>query len=695
MRHIAAGCYSPQVAVFQNDPNRRTVKNVPRDNRNDNELGAPRMLFDNFVAIRRGRKRLVQASFDALCLLACFPLAMFLRLERISFIYDPQVWLTIALILPIPIGLFVVMGIYRPILRYISAATFMRIVGAGAIAAIAMFLLSQAATLPIPRSVPFIWFVLSMGGIVASRYVARSIVARFTNRSMAPVLIWGGGELARELVSVIFQGDEFRPVGMIDDHPDSNGEEVFGVRVYRPEDVPALMENLPVRHVLVALESATGEVRQAIVDRFADYDVEICTVPSVADIVSGRASINQVRALKIEDLLGREPVSPDTELLFKTVRDRVVLVTGAGGSIGAELSRQIVDGSPAKLILLDISEYALYEIDMDLAARCPPGADFEIIPVLGSVNDEQFMRRLLQRHAVDTVYHAAAYKHVPLVEENVISAVQNNVFGTRAVARAAMEANVTSFTLVSTDKAVRPTNVMGATKRVAEMYCQSLVEKSGNMTISMVRFGNVLGSSGSVIPRFRRQVQSGGPVTVTDPQITRYFMTIPEAAQLVVQAAGLAKGGDTFLLDMGAPLRIVDLAARMIRLSGSAPFVRDAEVAEGLDLPTEGEIEIVFTKLRPGEKLFEELLINENARKTRHPRIMRADETKLSPFETEALLNKLAGLCEVADEAGIRAALINCGPVGYSPRLPSAPIESTATAEEKKRAKKGKLIAAE
>ena len=537
---------------------------------------------------------------------------MVLRLERISFIYDPQVWLTIALILPIPIGLFVALGIYRPVLRYISAETFARIMGAGAVAAIAMFVLSQAASLPIPRSVPFIWFVLSMGGIVASRYVARSVVARLSNRRMAPVLIWGSGNLARELVSVIFQGDEFRPVGMIDSNPDCSGEEVFGVRVYRPEDVPALMENLPVRHVLVALESATGEVRQEIVDRFQDYDVEVCTVPSIADIVSGRASISQVRALRIEDLLGREPVAPDTDLLYKTVRDRVVLVTGAGGSIGAELCRQIVDGNPAKLILLDVCEYALYEIDMDLATRCVD-APFDIVPVLGSVCDEEFMRRLMQRHAVETVYHAAAYKHVPLVEENVIPAVQNNVFGTRAVARAAIAAKVTSFTLVSTDKAVRPTNVMGATKRVAEMYCQSLVEQSGDMTISMVRFGNVLGSSGSVIPRFRRQVATGGPVTVTDPQITRYFMTIPEAAQLVVQAAGLARGGDTFLLDMGEPVRIVDLAARMIRLSGSSPFVRDPGVAEALDLPTDGKIEIVFTKLRPARSC------SKNCLSTRRP----------------------------------------------------------------------------
>jgi len=379
--------------------------------------------------------------------------------------------------------------------------------------------------------------------------------------------------------------------------------------------------------------------------------------------------------------------------MSKTIKDRVVLVTGAGGSIRSELCRQIAEIGPAKLVLLDVSEYALYEIDMELRTTLGPRADFEIIPVLGSVLNEDRTRLVMTRHNVETVYHAAAYKHVPLVEDNVISAIRNNVFGTRATARAAAGAGVTSFTLVSTDKAVRPTNVMGASKRVAELYCQGLADAQDGMTVSMVRFGNVLGSSGSVIPRFRQQLQEGTSLTVTHPDITRYFMTIPEAAQLVVQSAGIAEGGDTFLLDMGEPIKIVDLAARMIRLSGADPFVRDEGAAQTLGLPEDGDVEITFTGLRPGEKLYEELLIDENALATNHPRIMRANEVKLASDALDALIGQLEQSCEAEDEIAIRSTLLACEPVGYSPKS-RASVAGDSSANRKDE-EENNLIAAE
>lgn len=606
---------------------------------------------------------------------------MVLRLERTDILTDPRIWLGISVVVPVTIALFLIAGIYRPVVRYISAYTFARITVAMVVAAGVMFAISRSIPLPIPRSVPAIWLLLSIGGIAASRFTFRSLIARTTRKRRTPVLIWGAGDIARELVSNLLQGNEYRPVGMIDPNAMRFQEEVLGVRVFQTADIPALMENLRPKHVLVALDRANAETRQSIVDRFSRHDVEIFTIPRVSDIVSGRASVSQVRAMKIEDLLGREPVAAVPELMGKTIAGRVVMVTGAGGSIGSELCRQIAEIGPSKLVLFEVSEYALYEIDMELRTRLGD-CGFEIIPVLGSVLNEDYLRLTMKRHKVQTIYHAAAYKHVPLVEDNVVSAIRNNVFGTRATARAALAAGATSFTLVSTDKAVRPTNVMGASKRVAELYCQSLAETSDSMTTSMVRFGNVLGSSGSVIPRFRQQLQEGKPLTVTDPDITRYFMTIPEAAQLVIQSAGIAKGGDTFLLDMGEPIRIVDLAARMIRLSGSEPFVRDPATAANLGLPDHGEVEITFTGLRPGEKLFEELLIDEDALETRHTRIMRANECKLTTAELDTLLTGLEANCMREDETAIRTALLECKPVGYRPNA-TTPTAAAAEGADK------------
>ena len=624
-------------------------------------------------SLKRGPKRLLQALFDSLWLIACFPAAMFLRLERTDMLADPGIWLGIAITVPFTIAMFVFTGIYRPVLRYISAETFARIFTALFLASIVLFAVSRVVPLPIPRSVPAIWLLLGLGGIAASRFAYRSILVRLGRNQRTPVLIWGSGDLARELVYSLSQGTEYRPVGMIGETGSFFREEVMGVRMYQQSSIPALVENLNVKHVFVALESGGAEARQEIVDQFSKFDVDVFTIPSAADIVSGRASISQVRAIKIEDLLGREPVAPDPDLMAKTIQGQVVLVTGAGGSIGSELCRQIAAIGPQKLVLVEVSEYSLYEIDMELRSRLVPYAPFEIVPVLGSVINADFMRQVMSDHGVNTVYHAAAYKHVPLVEDNVVAAIRNNVFGTMATAEAAADTGVSSFTLVSTDKAVRPTNVMGASKRVAELFCQALAQRSGDITVSMVRFGNVLGSSGSVIPRFRQQLHDQKPITVTDPEITRYFMTIPEAAQLVVQAAGIARGGDTFLLDMGDPVKIVDLAARMIQLYGDAPYVSDEALASKLGLPNEGTREIVFTGLRPGEKLYEELLIDETSSATRHPRIMRADEGVLAEEHVRDLIAKLREASEAADDAEVRVTLRAFPEIGYKPKDTAKP----------------------
>ena len=643
------------------------------------------MLFDFLVSLRRSRKRAVQAAFDAAVLLAAFPMAMYLRLEHWAFLSFHSTWLAILPIVPAALALLGSLGVYRPMVRYISSKTFGRIVAGGFGAAIALLVYSQATGLFVPRSVPFIWMMLAVSGMILGRFAMRYLFASVNGPRRTPVLVWGGGDMGQELIASIQQGRKYRPVAIIDDDPSVIGEEVHGLRVHGPDRIESLLEEGGVDHVLVALDNAAGRQRQNIVDIFGSWDVEILTVPVVSDIVSGRASISQIRPMKIEDLLGRDPVAPDQALLSSKVQGRAVLVSGAGGSIGSELCRQILECEPRKLVMLEVSEYALYAIEIELGERLGSDTAIEIVPILGSVGDEEFVRRLMVLHGVETVFHAAAYKHVPLVEANVVAAIENNVLGTLSLARAAVAAGVSSFTLISTDKAVRPTNVMGASKRVAELVCRAMSQTTEGTLFSMVRFGNVLGSSGSVIPRFRAQIEAGGPLTVTHPDITRFFMTIPEAAQLVIQAAGLAKGGDTFLLDMGAPIRFVDLATRMVRLSGAQPFVGDAGPGSDLGLPREGDVEIRFTGLRPGEKLYEELLIDERAEETGHPRIMRANEAGMAHADLADLVDRLRAACIARDEAAIRQLLL-AREIGYAPDAPSAGTAKGAPTGERKTA---------
>lgn len=587
-----------------------------------------------FATMSRARKRLLMVAADLVALPLALWSAYALRLAEwwpARFI-EPYWWLF--LVVP-PVGVFVFarLGLYRAVVRFMGPQALWAVVKGAVLLALMMW---AAAFFygweSFPRSVPVNFALVTLVYVGGTRLLVRSYY-QWLSRHFAqkePVAIYGAGGAGAQLAMALSSGREFVVAAFLDDDPTLWGSTIKGVKVLEPASIADIVARRGLKRVLLAMPNATKAQRKRALDQLTDLPVHVQTVPSMPEIVSGEASVDQLREVDLEDLLGRDPVPPDESLVDASIRGKVVMVTGAGGSIGSEMCRQVMRGGPRALVLYEISEYGLYAIDQELEAlKRDMGADFPIYPLLGNVCDRERVEATLRRYAVDTLYHAAAYKHVPIVEHNVLEGVRNNVRGTRVVAESAAKVGVERCVLISTDKAVRPTNVMGATKRMAELVLQDLAVRHGDQgehrtIFSMVRFGNVLGSSGSVIPLFRRQIEQGGPVTVTHPEITRYFMTIPEAALLVIQAGSMAAGGDVFVLDMGDPVKIVDLARRMIRLTGLE--VRD-EVHPG------GDIEISFSGLRPGEKLYEELLIGENVVGTSHPKIMRAREAVL-PAET-------------------------------------------------------------
>ncbi|BDX07662.1 hypothetical protein MACH26_31830 [Planctobacterium marinum] len=456
----------------------------------------------------------------------------------------------------------------------------------------------------------------------------------------------------------------------MDDEVSLQSTSIANVEVYHPSRLQFLIDVYKVHTVLFAIPSISKDKKREIFNSVKKMNVDMLTIPGTADLVSGKVSVSQLRSVQIEELLGRDEVRPFEDLLSKCLSGKTVLVTGAGGSIGSEICRKIVEISPKELIIFEISEYNLYAIEKELCSIAPEVA---VKPILGSVTDEQLVERIFSSFKIDTVYHAAAYKHVPLVEFNMGAGLWNNIWGTKIVAEAVLKHQVSHFVLVSTDKAVRPTNVMGTSKRLAELVVQNKAEKSNKTIFSMVRFGNVLGSSGSVIPFFRKQIEAGGPVTVTHPEINRYFMTIPEAASLVIQAGAMAEGGDVFVLDMGKPVKIADLAKNMIQLMGYT-FKPDKY--------SDGDIEIVYSGLRPGEKLYEELLIGGDVFKTRHPRIMRANEIKLADSDLAMLLEKLKNAIELNDVEQLRQLLIDA-PTGFNPSTPICDILNSVSSKIK------------
>ncbi len=604
------------------------------------------------LALPRPAKRLVALSVDlGLCVLTVW-LAFYLRLGEFVALSGNALWAvgaSIGMALPI----FVVSGLYRAIFRYSGWPALLAVARAvGIYGLLYASIFTAIGVAGVPRTVGLIQPLLLLMFVGTSRALARvwlgdqylGILKRASRRK---VLIYGAGSTGRQLASAMANSPAMQVAGFLDDDDRLHGHVLNGQPIYNPADLDHLASTLHVTDVLLAMPGLGRKRRNEVLSQISRARVAVRTLPSVTDLAQGKVNVSDLRELDIDDLLGREPVEPNHILLAKTVVGKVVMVTGAGGSIGSELCRQILAVAPAKLLLIELSEFALYAIHQELEGRLD-GRATVLVPLLASVQDGERMREILATWRCSSDLHAAAYKHVPMVEHNPAEGVKNNVFGTLRTAQAAFDNGVADFVLISTDKAVRPTNVMGASKRLAEMALQALSASNVGTRFSMVRFGNVLGSSGSVVPKFRQQIHDGGPVTLTHPDITRYFMTIPEAAQLVIQAGSMAKGGDVFVLDMGQSVRIIDLARRMIELSGLT--VKDAQTPDG-------DIEIEVTGLRPGEKLYEELLIGNHPKPTLHPRIMKAHEDFIAWPELQARLGALTMALQVNDVAVIRTML--------------------------------------
>ncbi len=620
------------------------------------------------LTLPRSRKRALAIGVDTLLCAITFCVAVGLVHDSRSLFLDDQllaVGLSVGLALPI----YWVAGMYHTLFRYISLPGFITVmkasIGYGVLYAAAL----SALALPgVPRSLGLLQPVLLALAVGVSRVLGRywlsgGYLSEIQRNSLGKVLIYGAGSAGHQLAGALVHNAEMRAVGFLDDDERLHGHVMNGLRIYNPDHLKELVERLQVSTVLLALPSASRQRRNEVLAQIRHAGVAVRTLPGLIDLAQGRVQISDLRDLDIEDLLGRDAVPPDTVLLRSKIHNKVVLVTGAGGSIGSELCRQILQFKPSKLLLIELSEVALYTVHQSLIKILIQNdwSEVRLLPLLASVCDKDRMTEIMGTWQPQIVYHAAAYKHVPMVEHNPGEGIKNNVLGTWTTAKVAAKIGVEDFVLISTDKAVRPTNVMGASKRLAEMLLQAMAaasfERGWKTRFSMVRFGNVLGSSGSVVPQFRQQIKDGGPITLTDPGITRYFMTISEAAQLVIQAGAMATGGEVFVLDMGEPVRIVDLACRMVELSGLT--VRDTNNPDG-------DIAIAVTGLRPGEKLYEELLIGENPLPTKHPRIMKAHEH----FEPLAKLNiSLQGLIAALnanDVPAIRAELEELVP-GYEP----------------------------
>ncbi|HDY7456565.1 TPA: polysaccharide biosynthesis protein [Vibrio vulnificus] len=613
-------------------------------------------------SLPRVHKRLISLAIDTLLITFSFFMAIWVRHGEVAVSVSSETLLTLAGTVVVTLVTFTKLGLYRAVLRYLTFHALTVVVLGALISALSITTFAYFFNAEVPRTVPVIYMTflaLLCGG---ARMMVRSLIVQASRKGCERVLIYGAGSTGRQLAIALRNAETYQVKGFIDNDPSLENTIIQGLTVHSSQQISRLVEKQEIEKILLAMPRATRSERKAIIDGLLHLPVEVLTVPDFKDIVNGNATVDELKDVAIEDLLGRDPVEPNPELMKANVHGKVVMVTGAGGSIGSELCRQIVRQKPKTLILFELSEYGLYEIDKELSGMVEAmQLEVEIIPLLGSVQRINRLSATMRAFGVQTVYHAAAYKHVPLVEYNVVEGVRNNVFGTYYSAKAAIEAGVESFVLISTDKAVRPTNVMGTSKRMAELALQALAAKENDKVngtrFCMVRFGNVLGSSGSVIPLFKRQIEEGQAITVTHPDIIRYFMTIPEAAQLVIQAGAMGKGGDVFVLDMGEPVKIVDLAKNLIQLSG-------LEVKSS-DNPN-GDIEIKFTGLRPGEKLYEELLIGDNVEGTDHERIMTANEQFLPLEEFNQILDNLDRACHEFDHETIRQILLET-PTGFNP----------------------------
>lgn len=646
----------------------------------DNSGGS---IANYMTGLQRPAKQWLMASSDVVALMGAAWLAFYLRLGNN---FQPNhVQMFLMVIAPaIAIPVFIRTGLYRSVIRYVGEQALWSIVKAVTVTTILWatlgFLLSLGGKeTGLPRSVPLLFWLTAIACTVGTRFAARWLLwvpMRKQYSTGKQVLIYGAGAAGRQLAVSLRQAQELFPAGFLDDSKELQGRDVDGLRVYAPSFLPELIERLGIADVIVTLPSTTQNRRREIVQQLEQCAVNVRILPALTDIASGKHLVNMLREVDIGDLLGRDPVTADPQLLSQCITGKNVMVTGAGGSIGSELCKQIIALQPERLILLEQNEYALYQLERSLL----PQSDCLLIPALGSVKDKTMLNRLCQEHSIHTIYHAAAHKHVPLVEANISEGTLNNVFGTWNIAETAFNNRVETFVLISTDKAVRPTNVMGATKRWAELIMQHFAEQAkangSGQHFCAVRFGNVLGSSGSVIPLFKEQIAHGGPVTVTHPDIIRYFMSIHEAVELVIQTGSMAQGGDIFLLDMGEPVNITELAHEMIRLAGRT--VKDASNPDG-------DIEVIYSGLRPGEKLYEELLIADtNAAPTRHPKIMRGSEPFMGSQELLQLLARLQQLLEHNESSAAKRLLLHIAlatptPAPTSDQTPAhLPLHATA-----------------
>ena len=615
-------------------------------------------------SLSRRTKIVLQLAVDACLIVLSFVSAMVLRLESTAFLSQIDLWWSLAVATVAALFAFRQLGLYRALVRFIAEKTLLKIGKGAVISAAALYAASIGFGAFMPRSVPFIFAIfifLSVGGL---RLFTRNLFRHPKQLRKQPVIIYGAGDAGLQLVNSLSHGQEYAPMAFVDDDPKLQNMTVGGLNVYAPDRMPYLIEKTGANVVLLAIPSISRARRRTIVKNLEDHQIEIKTIPGIPDIITGKAKISELRTVSAEDLLGRDPVVPDPNLFRKNITGKVVMVSGAGGSIGSELCRQILNQTPSTLVLFEASEFALYTIEAEVSATAKHlKIPTRIVPILGSVQNRRRLEAAIKAFRVETIYHAAAYKHVPLIEENIVEGVRNNVFGTLTIALAAKKYDVENLILVSTDKAVRPTNIMGATKRIAELICQAQAAEASNTVFSMVRFGNVLGSSGSVIPRFRSQIENGGPITVTHKDITRYFMTIPEAAQLVIQAGAMGRGGDVFVLDMGEPVKILDLAISMVKLHGLTPYMIDQPDQSS---PEKGDIPIYIAGLRKGEKLYEELLIGNNPAPTDHPRIMTASEVSLPLDQLMSVLDRLRLACTDFDIPEV-IAILHKLPLDYTP----------------------------
>ncbi len=599
-------------------------------------------------------KHTIVIVWDSLAMIFALLFSYWVRIGIDAWEFDGLDWAVVAANLIFTQSLMVFLGHYQQIIRYINLRALYIIVLSMALSALYLFAAKYALNIFIPSTVPLIYFLVATVLISAPRLLVQASAQAQNYKMREKCIIFGAAEAGRSLATTLKAGNDLMPVAFIDDKRVYQGKQVLGLPVGARSDIPELVEKHGVNKMLLAVHNTSAERRKELIAELEPFAIELLSIPNIQDVISGKSRIDELREIKIEELLGRDPVPPITALLDINIRGKNVMVTGAGGSIGSELCRQIVKCGPKSLTLFELSEYNLYQIENELTRKYP---ELEVKAILASVQDSEILRMVIDTNSIQTIYHAAAYKHVPMIEHNIAAGIRNNIFGTANVALIAAEYEVEKFVLVSTDKAVRPTNVMGATKRFAELFVQGIAEMHSETEYAIVRFGNVLGSSGSVVPLFSKQIRDGGPITVTHPDIIRYFMTIPEAALLVIQAGAMGADGEVFVLDMGEPVKIVDLATKMAHLLGHTIRTPDQPA---------GSMELVFSGLRPGEKLYEELLIDDAETGTQHPLIMGANEVKMDFSEVVMLLDKLNFSLVNNNEVEAKDILIEA-PLAYSP----------------------------